>query len=71
MSELAAQLVARVLPHVPARQRVLAPPWTLRYQLALAANWNWHFHTLVFDGVYTSPTLDGVPRFHPLPPAHR
>jgi hypothetical protein len=37
MSELAAQLVERVIPPVPVRQWVLSLPWTLRYQLAFDA----------------------------------
>ena len=37
MSELAAQLVDRVIPHVPVRQWVLSLPWSLRYQLAFDA----------------------------------
>jgi hypothetical protein len=34
MTELAAQLVDRVIPDVPVRQWVLSLPWSLRYQLA-------------------------------------
>lgn len=37
MSALAAQLVDRVIPHVPVRQWVLSLPWLLRYQLAFDA----------------------------------
>lgn len=37
MSELAAQLVDRVIPDVPVRQWVLSLPWTLRYQPAFDA----------------------------------
>jgi hypothetical protein len=37
MSELAAQLVDRVIPDVPVRQWVLSVPWSLRYQLAFDA----------------------------------
>jgi hypothetical protein len=37
MSELAAQLVDRVIPRVPVRQWVLSVPFTLRYQLAFDA----------------------------------
>jgi Transposase zinc-binding domain/Putative transposase len=37
MSELAAQLVDRVIPAVPVRQWVLSLPWSLRYQLAFDA----------------------------------
>jgi hypothetical protein len=37
MTELAAQLVERVLPEVPARQWVLSLPWSLRYLLAFDA----------------------------------
>lgn len=37
MSELAAQLVDRVIPRVPVRQWVLSLPFTLRYQLAFDA----------------------------------
>ena len=37
MSELAAQLVDRVIPRVPVRQWVLSLPFTLRYQLAVDA----------------------------------
>jgi hypothetical protein len=37
MSELAAQLVDRVIPDVPVRQWVLSLPWSLRYQLAFDA----------------------------------
>jgi hypothetical protein len=112
MSELAAQLVDRVIPDVPVRQWVLSVPWTLRYQLAFdaglctevlavflrvifgwlkntakkqgirdaqggaitvvqrfgsALNLNLHLHSLVLDGVYTRPTAEAVPVFHPLP----
>ena len=45
MSELAAQLVDRVIPRVPVRQWVLSLPFTLRYQLA-------------FDAKLTSAVLD-------------
>jgi len=45
MSELAAQLVDRVIPQVPVRQWVLLLPFTLRYQLA-------------FDATLTSAVLD-------------
>jgi hypothetical protein len=38
MSALAAQLVDRVIPHVPVRQWVLSLPWALRYQLAFDAS---------------------------------
>jgi hypothetical protein len=38
MSTPAAQLVDRVIPHVPVRQWVLSLPWTLRYQLAFDAS---------------------------------
>ena len=38
MSELAAQLVDRVLPHMPIRQWVFAVPAPLRYQLAFDAS---------------------------------
>ena len=37
MSELAAQLVDRVIPRVPVRQRVLSLPFTLCYHLAFDA----------------------------------
>ena len=37
MTELAAQLVDRVIPDVPVRQWVLSLPWSLRYQLAFDA----------------------------------
>ena len=37
MTELAAQLVDRVIPDVPVRQWVLSRPWSLRYQLAFDA----------------------------------
>lgn len=37
MTELAAQLVDRVMPDVPVRQWVLSLPWSLRYQLAFDA----------------------------------
>ena len=37
MSELAAQLVDRVIPAVPVRQWVLSLPWSLRYPLAFDA----------------------------------
>jgi len=37
VSELAAQLVDRVIPDVPVRQWVLSLPWSLRYQLAFDA----------------------------------
>jgi hypothetical protein len=33
-----------------------------------AANLNVHFHSLVFDGVYTRTTSSARPRFHRLPP---
>ena len=116
MSELAAQLVERVIPDVPVRQWVLSVPWSLRYQLAFDAalctevlavfmrvifgwlkstaknqglrdaqggaitvvqrfgsslNLNLHLHSLVLDGVYTRPTPEAVPVFHPLPGARR
>ena len=45
MSELAAQLVDRVIPRVPVRQWVLSLPFTLRYQLA-------------FDATLTAAVLD-------------
>ena len=58
MSELAAQLVDRVIPRMPVRQWVLSVPFTLRYQLAFdatltgsALNLNLHLHSLVLDGV--------------------
>ena len=113
MSELAAQLVDRVIPHVPVRQWVLSLPWSLRYHLAFDAglcrdvlavfmrvvfgwlsataarhdireaqcgavtviqrfgsslNLNLHIHSLVLDGMYTRPTPDAAPVFHPPPP---
>jgi hypothetical protein len=113
MSELAAQLVDRVLPHVPIRQWVFTVPVPVRYQLAFdagltravlrvflrtvfgwlrrratrrglvgarsgavtaiqrfggALNANVHFHSLVFDGVYTRATPTARPIFHRLPP---
>src|SRR5262249_17479771 len=37
MTELAAHLVDRVIPHVPVRQWVLSLPWSLRYLLAFDA----------------------------------
>ena len=37
MSELASQLVDRVIPEVPVRQWVLSLPWSLRYLLAFDA----------------------------------
>ena len=113
MSELAAHLVDRVIPHVPIRQWVFTVPVPVRYQLAFDAgltravlrvflrtvfNWqrrratrrglvgarggsvtaiqrfggalnaNVHFHSLVFDGVYTRATPSARPVFHRLPP---
>jgi Transposase zinc-binding domain/Putative transposase len=49
MSELAAQLVDRVIPRVPVRQWVLSLPFTLRYQLA-------------FDATLTAAVLDAFIR---------
>ena len=47
MSELAAQLVDRVLPHVPIRQWVFTVPVPVRYQLA-------------FDDREPAPAQDGA-----------
>ncbi|MBI3457212.1 MAG: transposase, partial [Candidatus Rokubacteria bacterium] len=113
MSELAAHLVDRVIPHVPVRQWVFTVPVPVRYQLAFDAGltravlrvflgtvFGWlrhiaarrgipggrcgavtaiqrfggalnatvHFHSLIFDGVYTRPLPTARPVFHRLPP---
>jgi len=41
---------------------------TVIQRFGAALNLNLHIHSLVLDGVYTRPTPDAAPVFHPLPP---
>jgi hypothetical protein len=65
MSELAAHLVDRVIPHVPVRQWVLSLPWSLRYQLAFDATLCRDvlavFLRVVFLWLRRAATREGIP----------
>lgn len=64
MSELAAQLVDRVIPRVPVRQWVLSLPFTLRYQLAFDAKLTAAmldvFIRCVFAGLRRAAAREGI-----------
>jgi hypothetical protein len=64
MSELAAQLVDRVIPKVPVRQWVLSLPFTLRYQLAFDATLTGAvlgvFIRRVFAGLRRAAAREGI-----------
>jgi len=68
MTELAAQLVDRVIPDVPVRQWVLSLPWSLRYLLAfdaaLCRDVLAVFMRVVFGWLRRAAARQGVPGGH-------
>jgi len=76
MSELAAQLVDRVIPQVPVRQWVLSLPFGLRYQLAFDTTLTAAVLDVFIRSVFAaprsakaSPMPNAAPSVDPHPPA--